>query len=952
MATVNETLELYEKALDIRTSVEPRQEDVLTQLNNFVNSGYTSPTAASTLEKIKKERQAYRDEFQTPHNNAQKAAGDAFDTLSTSQKTQVNATSTLRLYNDIGRRLSSNNATIDQLLIKADELLAKQKTQNASTTNANVNTQTPAPNSPGDPQNPKQLEGSADEDNGKQQENPAGSNGGPPSAPTSSTDGDSGTTSGSDKSNASADTESGETNATSPGKRLKNPLGYFSSYNYQISLYMITPDAYNAFIASGRKQIDALATAGGTPEEAARAGQAGAYLVAQSGGINNTNTARAPGFVFDYGIDNLVITTATNGKATETSSNVTEIKFQITEPYGFSFITKLTQAANALGEYAKSMGQGWPENPNKQFFILGVRFLGYDEAGNRLTGQEVYDGVQLDPNGNPSGLFTTYYDIVITELKFKIDGKATVYNIKAASLPPQKAFSIKKGVITSNKEVTAATVDEAITQLFDKLNQDQIKLKEDGKINEVSEYRVRYLGEPAREIAEAELVTPEDIDKFKWPGAGAKTTTQSTAAAEVKSQPDNTKRSITFSGSPATPILQAINNIIAQSSYLRDALKVVYTTSLEPDPKKKSAKESKPDTKKTIKWYNCSAEISNARWDSKINDWAYTITYVLQTYETPIIDSSYANPGKRYYGPHKRYEYWYTGKNSEVLQYEQTLDNSYFNVSFGGNQPGSTGGDAATGGNDAGTANTADNGGNASKGDATISVAPNQFTNQPRIGKLGAGLEAQNNYLTTLYDPGAYASAKITILGDPDFLVQDSASGENQIYSRFYGTNGFTVNPNGGQVFIEIDFKEAVDYTSNTGTLNINESIYFYKYPPNISKQIKGVSYMVIQVTSTFANGKFTQLLECNINAFADPSTSQTGDARESDSAQTPSSTSSGGPAPSNSQTTTQGTGLKKDNPSNQTQTATPTQNPAPTPQPNTTPTGSGAQPVADDDGG
>ncbi len=949
MATVSETLELYEKALDIRTSVEPRQEEVLTQLNNFVNSGYNSPTAASTLEKIKRERQAYRDQFQTPHTNAQTAAGNAFDTLSTSQKTQVTATSTLRLYGEIGRRIGNNNTEIDQLFLKADELLSKQKTQNASTTNANVNTQTAAPAPKGDPQNPKQLTGSADEDNGKQQENPAGSNGGPPSAPNSSTDGSNGTTSGSGQSTEGSNSDDGETGESKPGKRLKNPLGYFSSYNYQLSLYMITPDAYNAFIASGRKQIDALATAGA---DGGRAGEAGAYLVAQSGGINNTDSTRAPGFQFDYGIDNLVITTATNGKATETSSNVTEIKFQITEPYGFSFITKLTQAQKALGEYAKNMGQSWPENPNKQFFILGVRFLGYDEAGNRLTGQEVYDGVQLDPNGNPSGLFTTYYDIVITELKFKIDGKATVYNIKAASLPPQKAFSIKKGLITSNYAVTAATVDEAITSLFDKLNQAQIKLKEDGKINEASQYKIRYLGEPAREIAEAKLVTPEDIDKFKWPGTGAKTTAQATAATEVKSQPDNTKRSITFSGSPATPILTALNNIIAQSDFLRDALQVVYTTALEPDPKKKSAKENKPDTKKTIKWYNCSAEISNARWDDKINDWAYDITYVLQTYETPIVDSSYANPGKRYYGPHKRYEYWYTGKNSEVLQYEQTLDNSYFNVSFGGNQPASTGGGEATGGNGSGSETKTQGEGNASRSGADVSVATGQFTGQPRIGKLGVGLEAQNNYLTTLYDPGAYASAKITILGDPDFLVQDSVAGESQIYNKFYGPNGFTINPNGGQSFIEIDFKEAVDYTSNTGTLNINESIYFYKYPENISKQIKGVSYMVIQVTSTFANGKFTQLLECNINAFADPGTSQTGTEREEQTPSTPSSNSSGGPAPSNSQATTQGTGLKKDNPSNQNQTATPTQNPTPTPQPNTTPTGAGAKPVADDDGG
>jgi hypothetical protein len=944
MATVSETLELFEKALDIRTAVEPKQASVVTQLENFVNGGYKSPGAAATLEKIKGERDAYRQQYQTLHINAQVAAGDAFDTLSGSQKAQVNATSTIRLYNDVGAKIGSNNTAITELLAKANELLAKQKTQDSSTTNANVNTQTPAPAPKGDPQNPKQLQGSADEDNGKQQENPAGSNGGPTSAPNSSTDGTNGTTSGSGESTEESDASGTETSAAKPGKRLKNPLGYFSSYNYQLSLYMITPDAYNAFIASGRKQINALGAAGG--------GDGGVYLIAQSGGINNDSSVRAPGFQFDYGIDNLQIVTTTNAKANETASNATELKFQIIEPYGFSFITKLKQANDALAEYAKSMGQGWPENPSKQFFILGVRFLGYDEAGNRITGSEVYDGNTLDPNANGNGLFNTYYDIIINEIKFKIDGKATVYNIGCTSLPPQSAFSVKRGLITSNKEVTAATVDEAITQLFDKLNQDQIKLKEDGKIGEVNTYQIRYLGEPAREIAEAKLVSPEDIDKFKWPGAGAKTTKQSTAASEVKSQPDNTKRSITFSGSPATPILQAINNIVAQSGFLRDALNVVYTTSLETDPKKKSAKENKPDTKKTIKWYNCSAEISDAKWDGKVNDWAYTITYVLQTYETPVIDSAYANPGKSYYGPHKRYEYWYTGKNSEVLQYEQNLDTAYFNVVLGGDPSTSTSGAGdKTGGNNAGTSQTAQNGaGNASDGPNSVSRAPNQFTSQPRIGKLGAGLEAQNNYLTSLYDPGSFATAKITILGDPDFLVQDSASSENQVYSRFYGTDGFTINPNGGQVFIEIDFKEAVDYTSNTGTLNINESILFWKYPENISKQVKGVSFTVINVTSTFAGGKFTQLLETNINDFGDASKSQTGGEREDPNAST--SPSASGPAPSNSQTTTQGTGLKKDNPSNQTQPATPTTSPAPTPQPNTTPTGSGAKPVADDDGG
>ena len=85
--------------------------------------------------------------------------------------------------------------------------------------------------------------------------------------------------------------------ASAPGRRLKNPLGSLASYNYQVSLYMITPDAYDAFTASGRNDVEALQTDGA----------GGAFLIAQSGGINNNNAKRAPGFEFDYYIDNLEI---------------------------------------------------------------------------------------------------------------------------------------------------------------------------------------------------------------------------------------------------------------------------------------------------------------------------------------------------------------------------------------------------------------------------------------------------------------------------------------------------------------------------------------------------------------------------------------------------------------------------------------------------------------------
>jgi hypothetical protein len=108
---------------------------------------------------------------------------------------------------------------------------------------------------------------------------------------------------------------------------------------------------------------------------------------------------------------------------------------------------------------------------------------------------------------------------------------------------------------------------------------------------------------------------------------------------------------------------------------------------------------------------------------------------------------------------------------------------------------------------------------------------------------------------------------KLTIMGDPDYLMTESASSINAVYRQFYG-KGFTINPNGGQVFIEIDFKEAVDYNSQTGLMDINESILFWNYPKEIRNLVKGVSYYVREVQHTFSKGKFTQELTCNINTF------------------------------------------------------------------------------------
>lgn len=633
------------------------------------------------------------------------------------------------------------------------------------------------------------------------------------------------------------------TNTNKPGRRLKNPLGYFSSSTYQLSLYMITPDAYDAFVQSGRRQINALNNADGNQT-------AGALLIAQSGGINNTNSKRAPGFNLDYYIDNLSLKTFTGPKQTGAETNTTTVKFQIIEPYGFSFLTKLKLASEEIQTYSSNLGNGQYliQNPSKQFFVLGIRFLGYDENGNLMTGNNVYDNNQLDIDaGEDTAIFDRYYDIFITNIQFKINGSITTYNIQANSIPPRAAFGVKRGMIKTNTTVTAASVETAIQKLLDNIEDLEKQTAENGAIVHPNTYEVVYVGDGVDDIKDATIDTPEDYLPFNWQGSQAQNTTESTIAVEASADPNNKERQLTFKND--TPIIQAISQIISQSSYLRDALKKVYDNNLQAEQGTYSGDE--PGDNKNVAWFNLSAKVENAKWDPIRKDFSYHITYYIQRYETPIIQSIYSNNGVTYYGPHKLYEYWYSGQNSEILSYEQSINNGYFNVTLS---------DLPIDRKET-TENDSNSGNEANAQGAGVN-------NTGSIGPQGKA--AQNNYLTSLFDPGSFANAKITILGDPDFLAQDSPGSIDQLYNRFYGDDGFTVNPAGGQVFIEISFREAVDLDYKNGYLEINDKILFWDYPDEIADKIKGVIYLVTSVDSTFSGGVFKQVLNCVIETLGE----------------------------------------------------------------------------------
>lgn len=660
-----------------------------------------------------------------------------------------------------------------------------------------------------------------------------------------------------------------------PGKRLKNPLGYLSSYTYQISLYMVTPIAYASFVASGRRKLDID----------------GVYLIAQSGGINNDSDnkiKRAPGFNLDYYIDNLKILT-TGYKDSGSPAISTEFTFNIIEPYGFSFVSNLRKAAEYIN---KQSGDSGPSNSTKQLFVLGIRFFGYDHLGNLMNGKTVINGEPLDPNSSDTySLFERYYDVILKDLNFRIEGKSVVYNIAANTWAPSQAFSVVRGIVNKNFNTTATKVGEALQALMNDLNAQQRETYKNS--DPLTQYAIEFKGEGSDLIKFASMVTPDDLLKFKWPGSPATNPAQSNLAVEVKSQPNNSARMLSFKQD--TPILQSINQVISLSSYVKDSLEVLYNSSLEPENKEVPNAQNTPKSN-VSRWFNCSAETKVVKWHKEANDWQLEITYIIQVYDTPMIDSALAVSGGNYYGPFKRYEYWYTGQNTEVLSYSQTFNNAYFTTVL-----------AEIFSEDA-SSNTAET--------PTISGMKTPESSQ---GTLGGTAQAVNNYTTSLFDPSALVEADIGILGDPDFLASDSSYVDETLNTKFYGPDGYTANFNSGQLFVEIDFKEAVDYsikegdtsvTAQPGTLAINDSIVFWT---SSNPTRPALAYNVINIESTFANGSFKQRIHANLLPLEND-TSESDEGRPLAGSENPSVTSNNpGPVPGDSTSAMGNNNLKKD---------------------------------------
>lgn len=594
-----------------------------------------------------------------------------------------------------------------------------------------------------------------------------------------------------------------------------NVLHGYANYTYNLQLWALTMSGFNK-IAKGEITL-------GKEEDIIKSG---AELLISNSGADSGE--RSPSFPVDFAIDNLEIESIVGNKGPQARSvDALSIKFDIIEPYGATLLNRLTSVVlrNSMGPDFKTM-----------VYCLKIQFFGYDDQG-KITKIE---GV------------TKYIPLSILNMKFSLTNKGAVYNVEA--IPPQnicltmidnqvpfhvelqgqtvgELFDATAAISTqSNNRADAATTPYGSNTVVTKgiayaLAENENYRVNNGAQNQPNEYNFKF----SSDILSASVIDPKKLgdDAMSFSnlrGANGQKSQQSGRYGDLTLD----TKSGTVRAQAGTRITDLIGSILSVSSYMKEQVA-------------QSANRSKP-----FNGWKIIPSLEILGYDTKTNFFRRKVTYTTTPFayygeDHPNLPQKTVEDGQLV----KEYEYFFTGNNKDIIK--ANLD---FNIAFFE------------------TVNAAKKG---------YAVTPEQsFTDNQNDSRLprsssylvnGIG-PAQNSangtdamasmviaeMMTRILDNNVdLLSLDIEIVGDPDWIQQDSVLyGSSVLRDQKTLSNG-TINYQGSGTYFKFTFKTPVqDYDDTTGMFNVKdqETVVF-----------SGI-YQVISIKNSFRKGKFTQSLK------------------------------------------------------------------------------------------
>ena len=349
------------------------------------------------------------------------------------------------------------------------------------------------------------------------------------------------------------------------------------------------------------------------------------------------------------------------------------------------------------------------------------------------------------------------------------------------------------------------------------------KYKSAGYIADIYEFA---FDPKAQGLGAKKVKNPGSTDRSKTAGKNATTARQ---ALDSNTVPVN-NNSQNWDIQAGTQIVQLIDQIMRGSDYIREqANTTVNAVTQKPEP-------SNGTGTGLVTWYNITVQATSLGYDTKRNDFAYRMKFLITPYAISKMASEYF-PDSKYRGSHKSYNYWFTGQNSQILSFEQKYDALYRLILSG------------EGVAQQQTMIT-------TKYRDQYSKTPMPTTTQKTGQQTGTYTnQASESAADFLYSPGDFAIAKVRIVGDPAWMQQGTivtgVSAQSFTFNPFNADG--SINYDSQMVNFDINWNQPQDYDFSTGVMNVNDT----QGRPRTNN-----TYIAIECRSFFSKGKFEQEIE------------------------------------------------------------------------------------------
>ena len=505
----------------------------------------------------------------------------------------------------------------------------------------------------------------------------------------------------------------------------------------------------------------------------------------------------------DYYIDNLVIRNSVAPNEVTASGSMYQILFDVTEPYGTSFIDALIQAAKI---------QGYKDHTTA-VYNLRIEFKGYDEN------QQPKSNIPFSTRDVPMNIY---------DVKMNIDAGVTTYQCQCrpgTALPLTDLYQTLQASVTCSGDTVGDLIEDFLNKYSQELSSLQTNSNLKFKPGKTDQYVLDRSGS-MKDILSSPINYSESSSLIKM---------FAVSNLGVNQAPPGYARIVTVN--KGTKIQTFIEAVVKESRFYRDQFVGNRPKTLE----------------LTTLRLETQLEIGEDNGNGRDQ---YTFVYVLrsQVYTSDLMDGTIDITN--YLTPSRTYNYSFTGANRDVLNFNLNYQFSYYQVipylvddGSAGDLTGSAGGEV---------------GQDINLGDQTKKSTVGDVKNEVQnIGQqdLIDGLNDSNGQIVQSFqdliqNPRAdLVVTNIEILGDPYWIPQKNVSNRS-FQNTFTGTTNTdasgAVATDEGQLVIKINVKQPVDLDDESGLFkNLQDIQGFQGF------------YRVYLCEHRFENGIYTTVLSC-----------------------------------------------------------------------------------------